>query len=362
MPLFVAPLLVLSFYSFASYLLESKRTALLATAIQFAIFWALDFRDAGFSNHVSYILLWTSLRLALGYVKEGRRSLGAAAVMVVFGLVLVHLIIAEFFFISFGAYLVGALVLRKRNDLARGLMVLGVALLVVAPLLFFRIDVGDTVSADDASGPVTGTLSRPPWPGQLLTFRDPIGLYPGRISAGTVAYASAIFLIPGAVAGRRRDLFLVTSMAVVPAIILNDPLVDFLMPRLGSLPLARLPFLLPQALVLAAMVEWSVRALRDWLESEPEPEPKARRRPVRRRRPQAATSGTRFSAATWRWRYIPPVGTAILALVYLAVFVGRYACRLERRSVELQGLCIGARDRPRRIVSVRQRRDPRKRC
>ncbi|MFQ5879771.1 MAG: hypothetical protein ACE5IZ_06345, partial [Dehalococcoidia bacterium] len=266
LPLLIAPLVVVAFYSFALVLLESRGQALGATVLQFAVFWALDFRDVAFPNHMGWVLLWTALALSLLYMRRGHRRYGLAAAAIAVALALVHLILAEFFFIALGAFLLGLLLFARRADsrreLARGAQVLVVALLLAVPIAALQTDVGD-VLAGGTSGP-SRTDPRPsnPWPGAVFSDRDPIGFFPGRFTAGTLAYLATVLLLPAALRGERRALFLVANMAVVPVIVLNDPLLDFLRPRLGLLALLRLPFILPGPLVLAV----ALNGARGWLE------------------------------------------------------------------------------------------------
>lgn len=268
LPVLLAPLLVVSFYSFANALFKNAWIALLGTLIQFVLYDKLDFRISPRSNQVGFVLLWVAFVLVFTYLDEANLRVFLLIEGLVVVLVTWHLLMAEFFLIGIGAYLclrwLATLVTRRRISLdqesRRLLYLLLPAVLVGVPFVLFKAAGGGILYAKKnwlgISRPTFGSTIQL---GAGFTMIGPFQLHrvdprwhfaPLRFALWLFAYFTSLFLIPPALKLRRFALFLFAPVAVVAFVLPNPFIITFLQGKMTDIGLLRLVLLPAYGLIL----------------------------------------------------------------------------------------------------------------
>ncbi|MFQ5872789.1 MAG: hypothetical protein ACE5JL_03175 [Dehalococcoidia bacterium] len=291
----MAILLVLSFYSFAAVLFKNGWWAFWATVVNFVVLFQLDFRNSPYPNIISLAILWTALMMAFHYLETRDRKALAIAWAGGFTLAAVHLFTFELFILSIAAYVGAALlVLYWRRglwaDIRRLLVLAGVPSLLAIPIVVAKVQGAHLVSLPGSAvrrdfrdiGLVAGGLEDIPalsflgdtllkpitsldisqWAADNFYIFNPSRLvspwaltaFGGELVTGILVYVVVLLLLPGLLAGRRANIFLVTATMLVPLVLLNPLIVSPLTGRMTDIPFLRLPNLVPFALVVVAVL------------------------------------------------------------------------------------------------------------
>lgn len=269
LPVFIAPMLVLAFYSLGRVLFSQPWVALLGTLVQFVLYDKLDFRTSVYPNQAGYILLWTAWMLTLLYLESGGVQELALAGMLAIVMVSWHLLVAEFFFVSLGMYFIIRLAVvlisrkpwRNDTDLLRLLNALVPVVVVGIPFLFFRAFRGNLVASMErwlSISPRT-TLRSSFNLGYGFSIIGPVQLYkvdprwrfaPFRFAVWLFTYLVSLFLLSDCLKLRRFALFLFATVLIIPLVLLNPFLITFLQGKAVDVGIIRLVLLPPYGLIL----------------------------------------------------------------------------------------------------------------
>ena len=286
LPPLMAVFLVLAFYTLAAVVLQYRWWALAATAVQFVVFFNMDFRTSPYPNVIVSAILWVGLAGAFRFAWQGDRRGFVAAGLMAFTLAAVHLFALELYMLSLGVFAGAALLLvlwRRHlwNDIKRAALLVGSGALLTVPVVFAKAQGARLVSTEEAGDRgfrqllrVAGSLediSLFNWLGDhVLTpitsldiseraanhfyvFRP--GVLADDILSGELAtYLLVLLLIPGLLMGRRLSVYLAATTLFAPLVLFNPLLVTYLNGRVSDIAFLRLPQLVPNALVWVAVL------------------------------------------------------------------------------------------------------------
>jgi len=279
LPALIAPLLVLSFYSFALSLCKRSWLAFLGTALQLVLYDKLDFRASVYPNQAGLILLWCAWTLTWMYIDSGRIRDIALIGLVVIAMASWHLLIVEFFFVALVLYLLlRSLAIwfsgESRQganstwwadlDVRRLLHILIPAFALVLPVLAYRI-LQENLAYHST---IERWLAISPYPtfrsslnlGYGFSIIGPIELYkvdlrwrfaPFRFAVWLFSCLAAILMIPFCLKRQRFILFMAATVSVIPLVLLNPFLITFLQGKMIDIGIIRLVLLPPYGLILA---------------------------------------------------------------------------------------------------------------
>ena len=271
LPAATAILLITSFYSFAFVLLKNHWWAFLATLIQFAVLFQMDFRASVYPNTISLTILWIVLACALRYLEAGDKK--SLLMVWVGGLTLaaVHLFAFEMFALSIGALLVTTLILLywQRDlisDFKRLLVLLVVPSLSAAALIVVKLQGTSLFSFGNGAELSTEFRNVISLIGNnVVVFNPDVLISPHRATSFNVvggagvgasifsialSYGLIILLLPRLFKGERASRFLVAATLIVPLLLLNPLVVSPLNGHISDIAFLRMPNIVPFSIVI----------------------------------------------------------------------------------------------------------------
>ncbi|MDI6809215.1 MAG: hypothetical protein QME66_09575 [Candidatus Eisenbacteria bacterium] len=253
LPILLAPLLVLSFYSFSKEMLGGKLISALCLVLFFFCFAGSGvkwLRMSAYGNRVAEGAVWIALAYLIRYVREGNARTLAFSVLSSLAAVSVHIFSVLYLGIAGGGYLIFLLFYRgsdRQEAVRRILHCVGLFVLTILPLAIFRVA---------GFGPALNPIHTHEQ-GLLYFTRNFYIINPFAAPEGSVwTTLVSILLVPIVfrMAMRTSSRVFILSSTVVPVLFALNPLVvPVLAPRIGYL-VQRFIYVIPYLQIMSLFV------------------------------------------------------------------------------------------------------------
>jgi hypothetical protein len=275
LPALLTPIYILSFHAFASTLLKNHKLAAFVTVLYVILHHKLDFRALSRPNRISLAILWIALLFTLRYLDTGKKKHLYLASVLGFVLSTIHLFPFELFLLWLSSYALFRFLFKLRKgvlsdfDLRRVILAITLTLVLASPFVVFKLASSRLVVGPTSKVDIDKPYEEPRFRhslslGEEFFIVDPAMLFPhplllkemplpkegARGELVLFAYLLMFFLIPACLRGRRTETFLFASMAMVPLVLFNPPLLYFTTGKVPDVTFFRLAYDMPPSVLV----------------------------------------------------------------------------------------------------------------